>query len=80
MKGLGLGGWMLQEGYKKADFAGAQYKIKEKLLKLIGEEGKMNLDKAYHKNGITKSDIDSLAKWDLILSDYQCTITFTLCQ
>jgi hypothetical protein len=32
LRGLGLGGWMLQEGYmlKTADFAGPQYKIKEK--------------------------------------------------
>ncbi len=32
LRGMGLGGWMLQEGYmlKTADFAGPQYKIKEK--------------------------------------------------
>lgn len=65
LKGLGLGGWMLQEGYmlKTADFAGPQYKIKEKIAELIGEEGKNEFYEAYHKNGITKSDIDSLAKW-----------------
>eukprot|EP00708_Paratrimastix_pyriformis_P002158 GAFH01000897.1.p1 GENE.GAFH01000897.1~~GAFH01000897.1.p1 ORF type:complete len:400 (-),score=-66.92 GAFH01000897.1:454-1653(-) len=65
LKGLGLGGWMLQEGYmlKTADFAGPQYKIKEKIAELIGEDGKNEFYKAYHKNGITKADIDSLAKW-----------------
>ena len=33
MRGLGLGGWMVQEGYmlKTSDFAGPQYKIKEKI-------------------------------------------------
>ena len=33
LRGLGLGGWMLQEGYmlKTADFAEPQYKIKEKI-------------------------------------------------
>ena len=41
LRGLGLGGWMLQEGYmlKTADFAGAQYQIKNKIAELTGEEG-----------------------------------------
>jgi len=64
LRGLGLGGWMLQEGYmlKTADFAGPQYKIKEKIAELIGEQGMENFYKAYLKNGITKQDIDFLAK------------------
>ncbi|AZA84251.1 glycosyl hydrolase family 5 [Chryseobacterium lactis] len=64
LRGLGLGGWMLQEGYmlKTADFAGPQYKIKEKIAELIGEDGMNNFYKAYLKNGITKQDIDFLAK------------------
>lgn len=64
LKGLGLGGWMLQEGYmlKTADFAGPQFKIKEKIAELIGKEGMENFYKAYLKNGITKQDIDFLAK------------------
>lgn len=65
LKGLGLGGWMLQEGYmlKTADFAGPQFKIKEKIAEVAGEDGKNTFYKAYLKNGITKKDIDSLAKW-----------------
>ncbi|ASW73170.1 glycosyl hydrolase family 5 [Chryseobacterium piperi] len=64
LKGLGLGGWMLQEGYmlKTADFAGPQYKIKEKIAELIGENGMNEFYKAYLKNGITKQDIDFLAQ------------------
>ncbi|MCY0976573.1 cellulase family glycosylhydrolase [Chryseobacterium wangxinyae] len=64
LRGLGLGGWMLQEGYmlKTADFAGPQFKIKEKIAELIGEEGMNEFYKAYLKNGITKQDIDFLAK------------------
>lgn len=64
MRGLGLGGWMLQEGYmlKTADFAGPQYKIKEKIAELIGEDGMQQFYKAYLKNGITKQDVDFLAK------------------
>lgn len=65
LKGLGLGGWMLQEGYmlKTDDFAGPQFKIKEKIAEVAGEDGKNEFYKAYLKNGITKKDIDSLAKW-----------------
>lgn len=64
LRGLGPGGWMLQEGYmlKTADFAGPQYKIKEKIAELIGEDGMNEFYKAYLKNGITKEDIDFLAK------------------
>lgn len=65
LKGLGLGGWMLQEGYmlKTDDFAGPQFKIKEKIAEVAGEDGKNEFYRAYLKNGITKKDIDSLAKW-----------------
>jgi endoglucanase len=64
LRGLGLGGWMLQEGYmlKTADFAGPQFKIKEKIAELIGEDGMNEFYQAYLKNGITKQDIDFLAK------------------
>jgi len=33
LRGLGLGGWMVQEGYmlKTGSFAGPQYKIKQKI-------------------------------------------------
>lgn len=65
LKGLGLGGWMLQEGYmlKTADFAGPQYRIENKIEEVAGKEGKEAFYKAYLKNGITKQDVDSLAKW-----------------
>lgn len=65
LKGLGLGGWMLQEGYmlKTADFAGPQYQIENKIEELTGKEGKEAFYKAYLQNGITRQDIDSLAKW-----------------
>ncbi len=65
LRGLGLGGWMLQEGYmlKTAEFAGPQYQIKQKIAELAGQDGMEDFYKAYLKNGITKADIDSLAKW-----------------
>ncbi len=65
LRGLGLGGWMVQEGYmlKTDKFAGPQYAIKQKIADLIGEKATDDFYKAYKENGITKRDIDSLAAW-----------------
>jgi len=64
-RGLGLGGWMVQEGYmiKTGEFAGPQFKIREKIVDVIGEENTIEFYKNYKNNGITKADIDSLAAW-----------------
>lgn len=64
-RGLGLGGWMVQEGYmiKTGEFAGPQFKIREKIVDVIGEENTVEFYKNYKNNGITKADIDSLAAW-----------------
>lgn len=65
LRGLGLGGWMLQEGYmlKTADFAGPQYQIRNKIQQLIGPERTEKFYQVYKDNGITKRDIDSLKAW-----------------
>lgn len=64
LRGLGLGGWMVQEGYmmKTADFAGPQYKIKEKIASVIGEKGMLKFYDTYLQNGVTKEDIEFLKK------------------
>ena len=63
--GLGLGGWMVQEGYmlKTGSFAGPQYVIKQKITELIGAKNTAEFYDVYKANGITKKDIDSLAAW-----------------
>ena len=40
LRGMGLGGWMVMEGYmmKTVGFAGTQYEIKSNLIDLMGEE------------------------------------------
>lgn len=65
LRGLGLGGWMVQEGYmlKTGSFAGPQHVIKQKITDLIGVENTKEFYAAYKTNGITKKDIDSLAAW-----------------
>ncbi|HZJ37297.1 MAG TPA: cellulase family glycosylhydrolase [Gillisia sp.] len=65
LRGLGLGGWMVQEGYmlKTGSFAGPQHVIKQKITGLIGTTNTAEFYNAYKANGITKKDIDSLAAW-----------------
>ena len=65
LRGLGLGGWMVQEGYmlQTQSFASPQYLIRKKIQDVIGEEGTKEFYAAYKANGITKRDIDSLAAW-----------------
>jgi hypothetical protein len=65
LRGLGLGGWMVQEGYmlQTQSFASPQYQIKQKIQDLIGVENTKEFYTAYKANGITKRDIDSLAAW-----------------
>ena len=65
LRGLGLGGWMVQEGYmlKTSAFAGPQHVIRQKITDLIGPENTKVFYEAYKANGVTKRDIDSLAAW-----------------
>ncbi|AFD06181.1 endoglucanase [Solitalea canadensis DSM 3403] len=64
LRGMGLGGWMLQEGYMfRLSSFGQQYKIKEKIEELIGKEKTEEFYNKWLTNHTTKADIDSLAKW-----------------
>ena len=65
LRGIGLGGWMIQEGYmlQTGAFAGPQHEIRQKITALIGEERTEAFYQSYRDNGITKRDIDSLKAW-----------------
>ena len=65
LRGIGLGGWMLQEPYmfQLSEAAGTQTEIKAKITELIG---KKNCDEFYTRflnNMITEKDIDALRSW-----------------
>ena len=63
LRGINLGGWMLQEPYL-FQFTGAadsQHEFKEKLVEFIGQENTDNFYNAWYENFITQGDIDSLA-------------------
>lgn len=65
LRGIGLGGWMLQEPYmlQLNGIATAQYQVRSKIEALIGPEQTQAFYTAWLKNHCTKADIDSLAAW-----------------
>ncbi len=65
LRGMGLGGWMLQEPYmmEMGGFAGTQWQIKAKIESLIGTINTQAFYDAWHANHLTRTDIDSMASW-----------------
>ncbi|MEI6061281.1 MAG: carbohydrate-binding protein [Bacteroidota bacterium] len=65
LRGMGLGGWMLQEPYmmEMSGFAGTQWQIKAKIKALIGQTNTDAFYDAWLANHLTRRDIDSLASW-----------------
>jgi endoglucanase len=59
LKGIGLGGWLLQEGYMlhTSNFANSQWQIRQKIVELIGEANTEIFYETYRRNFIRKVDI-----------------------
>nr|MBP7571870.1 glycosyl hydrolase family 5 [Acidobacteriota bacterium] len=62
LRGMGLGGWMLQEGYmlgiKKE---GTQHSIRARITDLVGEKDAERFYRLWRKNHMTRADVDLLA-------------------
>ncbi|MGA9590912.1 MAG: cellulase family glycosylhydrolase, partial [Salegentibacter sp.] len=64
LRGIGLGGYMLQEGYMlKVPFSGQQHIIQEHIQQLIGKEKTEEFYQKWRANFIQKADVDSLKSW-----------------
>ncbi|MDB5019392.1 MAG: glycosyl hydrolase family 5 [Pedobacter sp.] len=64
LKGIGLGGWMLQEGYMmKVNKDGQQYRLKQRIEELIGPKQTMEFYDGWLNNHTRKADVDSLKAW-----------------
>jgi len=63
LRGIGLGGWMLQEGYmmNSNGAADTQHEFKSKLIALIGEEETQVFYDNWLDNFVTETDIEILA-------------------
>ncbi|MEH6406328.1 MAG: cellulase family glycosylhydrolase [Leeuwenhoekiella sp.] len=64
LRGIGLGGYMVQEGYMlKVPFSGQQYVIKDHIEELLGKEKTQEFYTAWLQNTVQKADVDSLKSW-----------------
>ena len=65
IRAMGVGGWMVQEGYmlQTASFASPQHKIKDTIEALIGSTATDAFYDAWLTNHFNKADVDSLAAW-----------------
>lgn len=64
LRGMGLGGWMLQEGYMlELEQFGTQREIHRNIATLIGEQKAEAFYQAWRDNHTTKADIDAMAAW-----------------
>lgn len=64
LRGMGLGGWMLPEGYmlKTESFANAPWEIKTKVFEVVGAQKADSFWAAYRKNFVQRKDIERLAE------------------
>lgn len=64
LRGMGLGGWMLQEGYMlKLEGNNPQFSVRNRIVKLLGEEKAQEFYDVWLNNFTTKTDIDSMHAW-----------------
>jgi len=65
LRGMGLGGWMLQEGYmlRTGGVAGTQHQIRAKIEELVGPAQTQKFYDAWLTNHMRKIDVDSMAAW-----------------
>jgi len=64
LRGMGLGGWMLQEGYMlHVNKDSRQYRIRERLEELMGPAETKEFYDTWLANNTRKIDIDSMRRW-----------------
>src|SRR3989304_2326977 len=65
LRGIGLGGWLVPEGYMlhTSGFADSPTEIRNKIKTLIGEENANNFWDLYYQNYVNRKDIDRIAEW-----------------
>ncbi|MXV17087.1 cellulase family glycosylhydrolase [Hufsiella ginkgonis] len=64
LRGMGLGGWMLQEGYMlRINREGQQYRIRERIEELMGAKQTEEFYNLWLANHTRKTDVDSMKAW-----------------
>ena len=62
-RGMGLGGWLVPEGYMLHTEAQSPTTIRADIVDVIGETATDQFYSAYHQNYVTREDIHELAAW-----------------
>ena len=63
MRGMGLGGWLVPEGYMLHTVSQSPTTIRNDIIDVVGEAGAADFYAAYHENYVTREDIHELAEW-----------------
>ena len=64
LRGIGLGGWMIQEGYMlHLNKEGQQYRIRQRIEAILTKEQTAEFYTAWLSNQTSRSDMDSLRAW-----------------
>src|SRR5688572_8182038 len=64
LRGMGLGGWMLQEGYMlRINKEGQQHRISQRIDSLVGPQRTKEFYDTWLANHTRKIDIDSMKAW-----------------
>ena len=64
LRGVGLGGWMLQEGYMLRIYKeGQQYRIRERIEALLSKEQTEEFYHTWLTHHTTRADIDAMKNW-----------------
>ncbi len=64
LRGIGLGGWLVPEGYMlKIPGYGSPSHIRQRIVDLIGEEETEKFFHLYRQNYVTRTDVERMAAW-----------------
>ena len=65
LRGIGLGGWLVPEGYmlQTSSFANAAWQFKLKIEELVGVQKADEFFKLYRSNFVTRKDVQKIAEW-----------------
>lgn len=64
LRGMGLGGWMVQEGYMMGlSNLKAQHVIRDRISEIVGKKATERFYRSWRDNLVTKADIDAMAGW-----------------
>ena len=65
LRGIGLGGWLVPEGYmlQTSSFANAAWQFRQKIEALIGTQKTDEFFKLYRSNFVTRKDVQQIAAW-----------------